>query len=143
MFLQGFLIFLHWKYTFIHVYLIQPSNMRQFSIIQDFTASWQMKNEYLAEILKSFIKKINISCFSTSSCSLPNYIIIHNFNDLFTHGAVKDWIIMNITIAVIYIYKISFFLTYSQSKTKTHKQTNKLQEDFKKHEMLIFMMNDF
>jgi hypothetical protein len=51
-FLQDFLIFVHWKYTFIHIYLIQPPNIRQFSIIQDFTASWQIKNEHMAGNLK-------------------------------------------------------------------------------------------
>ena len=128
MFVQVVGTFIHWKYTFIHIYLIQPPNIRQFSIIQDFTASWQMKNEHMAEIYKSFIIKINISCFSKSSCSLPNYIVLHSFNDLFTHGAVKGWIVENITIAVIDIYKISFFqtciLTASPKPKHTNKQTN-------------------
>ena len=71
-----------------------------------------MRNEHMANILKSFIIKIMISCFLKFSCSSPNHIVLHNLNN-FTHfisqGAVKGWIVENLIIAVIEINKYHFY----------------------------------
>ena len=63
------------------------------------------------------------------------------FTNFIAQGAVKGWIIENITIVVIYIKKYFVLQTCnSQPTAKTFKQINKLQQNFKIHEMLTFLL---
>ena len=147
-FVQHLWSFIDFKYLFLHVYLI-PTCTIQSSISQDFTASWQMKNEHMAEILKShhkdqhFMFLQNFLQFSKLYCSakFEQLLPILSLRKL-----LKGWIVKMLSKMQWFKSRNIIFLNLdniSHPIVKTQKQTKKLNEDFVKHAVLTFLMNDF